>query len=504
MSATGTGTRDPARTVSRAPVAHEGIGRRLVKGIGAGLIGQVLNFSSKILLVPLFLRAWGTDVYGEWLQISSFVAYLSLTELGGQIYVVNRLTEAYARHDMALFRRLLHTALALFIVVPFAVMALFIGAILLVPPGSFLEISSTSPDTVFWVSTILALHVIVSLPQGLLVGVYRAVGRLPRGVMLGNLMLFLQLGLVAAGLASGLGMVWIAGLQLLPLLLVAGIVVHELDSRHPEFQLLAPRQLDLALGRSLLKPSAQFFLIQIALALSVHGTVLVVGVLLSQQEVVVFTTLRMIGNVIIAVLALVVHTAWPEMTRLSGTGEVDRLFGLFRAILRTTMFAAVAIATVLHFFGAWIYGFWLGGELEFRSDLMGLILLYLVQAVFWMVCRSLLMATNSHRSLSVILVVSAVVTIALSYVCGQHFGLRGVLAAILIGDLLLPFWAVPYLVARHQPGFSLAFFSREAAVVAAAVACIAFVPWAAPLALLGLLAWWARSVPGGRLRMAGW
>jgi len=87
---------------------------RLVKGFGANVIGQGLNVASKILLVPLFLQAWGTNVYGEWLVLSSFVAYLSLTDLGGQVYIVNRLTQAYSCQDTQLFRKSLHSGMVNF------------------------------------------------------------------------------------------------------------------------------------------------------------------------------------------------------------------------------------------------------------------------------------------------------------------------------------------------------------------------------------------------------
>ena len=81
-------------------------------------MGQLINIASRIVLVPLFLLAWGADIYGEWLLLSSMVAYLSLTEMGGQSYIVNRMTQAYAGRDDALFRKILHTGLALFLTHP--------------------------------------------------------------------------------------------------------------------------------------------------------------------------------------------------------------------------------------------------------------------------------------------------------------------------------------------------------------------------------------------------
>src|SRR5215203_3943853 len=176
---------------------------RFLKGLGASSIGQVINLATKVLLPPLFLRAWGADVYGEWLVLSSFVTYLSLTDMGGQYYIVNRLTQAYAQQDLSLFRRVLHTGLAIFLLMPTAVFLLFTSAILIVPPQSILPIQKTDHQIVFWVLAILAFQFVFSLPEGVLLGIYRAVGLLPRGAMLANLILFLQLALMSAALWLG-------------------------------------------------------------------------------------------------------------------------------------------------------------------------------------------------------------------------------------------------------------------------------------------------------------
>ena len=109
--------------------------KRLIQGIGANFLAQIINLASRVLLVPLFLTAWGVKVYGEWLLLSSMVAYLSLTDLGGQLYIVNRLTQAYALGDVPQFRKILHTGLALFLILPLAVFLGFLGLMLVFPPA---------------------------------------------------------------------------------------------------------------------------------------------------------------------------------------------------------------------------------------------------------------------------------------------------------------------------------------------------------------------------------
>jgi O-antigen/teichoic acid export membrane protein len=477
------------------------VGRRVAQGVGAHVLSQVLGTASRVLLVPLFLRAWGADVYGEWLLLSSFAAYLTLTDLGGQLYIVNRLTQAYSKGDIPTVRTVLHTGLALLLLGPALVFVLFMGAMFVVPPESILQITHTGHGTVLLVLGILIFQVCISLPHGLVIGVYRAVGMLPRSVMLTNVGLALQLGLTAFALWFGAGMAVVAALQVVGILAIAYYPLKDLARKFPEFELPSLRHADLAVGRSFIRPSSQFFAIQAARALTLHGTVLLVGSLLGQREVVVFSSLRTMGNVMQGVLALLASAAWPEMTRLDSVGERGRLRTLFGVLLRTTMTAALVATAVFHLYGAPIFGLWLGGHVEYSQTQMDLILGYLLQTMFWTMASYMLMATNAQHHLSRLLVASAPISLLLAYLGAVRYGVPGVIGGTLLGELLLPFWVVPLLVTHSQPQIDVRFFLREGGPVAAAAAAILALPgWTVPLTLGLSFYWWSRCLPRGAVQ----
>jgi O-antigen/teichoic acid export membrane protein len=485
------------------PLAYaESIQNRIIKGLGANFLGRVINLASRILLVPLFLKAWGADVYGEWLLLSSITAYLSLTDFGGQLYIVNRLTQAYAQNDITLFRKVLHTGMALFLILPCIAFLVFMALVSLIPLESLLQISKTEHTIVVLVLALLAFQFVFAMPQGIILGIYRAVGLLPRGVMLGNLMQFIQLTLVAGGLWLGGNMLWIACLQILPFLLVALIAVYELNKRFPEFEIVSLKGTELATGRTFVKPSLHFLSIQIAQAVSIQGMILVVGTLLDPVKVVIFSTIRTISSTIRQLLGMVAHSAWPEMTRLDAVQHPDKLKVLFRAILRSTLAGATVFIGIFHFFGGEIYHLWLGPAVEYRQELMDLFLFYIFQVIFWTACGNLLMATNRHHTLSKILLASSLFSIILAYGCGRYFGLAGVISGMILGDLALPFWAVPWLLNKDQAQFSFLFFVKEITPVIGIVLIVAFLPWFAPIMCVVLGFWWLRCLTGlGALRL---
>jgi O-antigen/teichoic acid export membrane protein len=477
--------------------------KRLFYGIGANFLGQAINLASRILLVPLFLMAWGADLYGEWLLLSSMAAYLALTDMGGHMYVVNRLTQAFAGRDIPLFCRVLHTGLALFLIIPAVVFALFLAVMHLFPPAPLLQITLASQPVVFWVLALMAFQVTFSMPQGILLGVYWSVGLLPRGVMLANLMQLLGLVLVAGGLWLKAGMIQVAVLQMAPFLVIALVALADLDRRFPQFKLLHLKGVDFSFGLTFLKPSLHFLLIQVSQAFSVQGMVLIVGMVLGPVQVVVFSTLRTIVNLIRSFFEQFAHAARPELTRLDSQDEPEKFRRLFQAILRSTLLASIFGAAVFHYFGSEIYHLWLRKTVAYDQTVMDLFLLYMVQFIFWLACSHPLLATNRHHTLARVLLASSMLNLLLAYAGAHYFGLAGVVGGMIAGDLLLPCWFVPYLLSRYQPAFSGWFFAKEIGPVILGLAGLLLLPWSAPVVIIGLLWWWSRGLTGLNLPWAG-
>jgi O-antigen/teichoic acid export membrane protein len=478
--------------------------KRLCQGIGANFLGQMINIASRIVLVPLFLLAWGPGIYGEWLLLSSMVAYLAITDMGGAVYIGNRMTQAYAHRDQELFRKILHTGLALFLAIPLVVLVIFLTVIFFFNPAAFLHISQTSHRTIMLVLALLAFQFIISLPQGILLRVYFAVEMLPRGVMLLNFMQFLSFALVAGGLWLGWGMAPIALLQIIPYGLIATLALYDLNRKFPQFQILSLKAADFSFGLSFIKPSLHFFLIQVSQAFSIQGIVLVVGMILGPVQVVLFSTMRTMVNLIRSFFEQVSHAAWPEMTRLDAQEDIDKFLVLFRFILRSILVASILFITIFHFFGGYIYHFWLRKTVPFEQPVMDLFLIYMGQFIFWLTCSHPLLATNRHQTLAKMLFISSILTIVLAYLGGRHLGLLGILLGMILGDVLLPFWFVPYLLKGYQACFSFKFFATEMTPYLVSLLLLTTIPWLAPVVFLLLLGWWLRAVPGHILGLESW
>ena len=165
--------------------------------------------------------------------------------------------------------------------------------------------------------------------------------------------------------------------------------------------------------------------------------------------------------------------------------------------------AAVLFITIFHFFGGFIYHFWLRKTVPFQQPVMDLFLIYMGQFIFWLTCSHPLLATNRHHTLAKMLFISSILTIVLAYLGGRHLGLPGIVLGMIIGDLVLPFWFVPYLLRGYQACFSFKFFATEMVPYLGSLVILATMPWLAPIVFLLLLGWWLRAVPGHLSELLG-
>ncbi len=467
---------------------------RITKGMAAFSLSQLINFFVRIGLPPLYLHAWGIHVYGDWLIVYSVAAYLSLSGLGGQTYVINRLSQLFSQQNETEYKKVFNSGLLWFALFTIFIFFLFIIVIQMVPITSIIHTSNISPTSVKLILSILAFEILLSVPQGLLTGVYQSVGKLPFGIMLLNVMTFFQLLFCGVALYMKATPVTVAMLHTLPLIFYVMFMIFHIRSLF-SFPIFSLKSANLQLAKSFAKPSFNFLAIELSTAFSVQGIIIILGGILSSVQLVMFATMRTVINMMKQVLGIISNASRREMTHYDAIEDQRKQRLLFRSILRTSLIAAVMLASVLYFFAGTLYVLWLHNRVPFQQPLMNLFLLYGIEMVFWTACANLLISTNRHHVLARIYLISGAISLLAAYIGGHYFGIDGVVLALLIVDLALPAWFIPYLLYRYDSHFNLSFFVRELSPVLLAVLLIPIVPISTALVLPLLLYWWYRGLP---------
>lgn len=446
---------------------------RITRAVGAGAVGQVLSIVGRLLLVPLFLVSWGAHTYGEWLILSSAAAWLAVCDFGAQSYCVNRLTMEWARGDLHGFERTAATGFVIFLIIPGCLLGILGPLLIYAPVNAWLGILATPLEITRVVLFLFAAQIVMTIPQGLLQGLYRATGKQATSAMISMALLAVQLAASYAVLLAGGGMRAMALAQVLPSIPLGIWMVFDLRRR---FGCVNPFRFGNArwhIAREAVSPSLSFLAIQFAQAMVVQGSVIVVGRSLGAVDAALFSTVRTVLNLARQFLALLGHSAWPEITRLAEQGNFLRLKVLLTSILRLSLLLSLAYIAVMEVAGRYLLETWLLGKLPYDVNLVRSFSVYLLLSVFWNLLASVFMATNTHQALARWQCVYAVAAIVLCYYGAITWGVSGGVAGLILGEALPLSLVATGMLARMKKGvFRPEGLAGEVALPLAVAACL--------------------------------
>lgn len=456
----------------------------MVGGLAALLCGQGIRILGHLILVPVYLHYWSGTAYGEWLALASLTAYLSTLDLGVNTAGVNRLTQEYARGDLAAYSRYQASALAFYVGLATVGGFLLALAAWRLPVAEWLGLRSISPRNAAWVTWLLGIQILLAMPVGFLSAVYRTTGRLAWSVWLGNMQSLAVFGFVPVVLGLGGGMRALAGVQLIPLLAVAAFVVWHGWRRWPT---LMPRWAAARLStfRELMAPSLFFALMLLATAISLQGTVLLVVTRLGGVAVAVFVTSRTLTSLIRQVVFTVNNALWPHLTAMEATGDYRRLRLIHRLLVTGSSALSIAFAAALWQVGADVLSMWTGGKLVPDEVLLRLLLVQLVLQAPWVSSSVLPMAFNRPRIVAFASVASSVVGLVVATLLVGRYGMAAVPIGLIVGEALACYVFVPRESCRLVRDDYWRFAVRQWRTQAAAVACGFSAAWLAAQVAVG-------------------
>jgi O-antigen/teichoic acid export membrane protein len=358
--------------------------------------------------------------------MSAAVGYLSTLDFGLQTYVLNELTALYHQGKMEQFHRIQSVGLILTLCF-LAFGILLTGGVFLLPMGNLISVSG-SESAIAWTVFCLALQVLVAIPLGQIFGIYRTFGHAHRGAMWSNLYRVVLLG-ITIGLALLRAPFWLLALgQVLSVLLMISTVFVCLKYYHPD---ICPRLTywDWKLAREILKPSSFFIFFILNQFVLFQAPVLILNRFAGAGAVVAFTVCRTLFSFIRQANSLLQAAIAPEVTRLNGLGDKDKLFQIYLFSESAVLASALVINVGLLLMSPTILRFWLNRPALFDWPMF---LLMMVVSILMSVKDYKLYfqyATNRHTHTALVTFASYAVMVTVSLPMIQRFGVSGFLVA---------------------------------------------------------------------------
>jgi O-antigen/teichoic acid export membrane protein len=405
---------------------------------------QVVGIVSQILVIPFFLRDWGTPRYSDWIELTALVSALQYADGGMQLHVANVLTQSAAQERWADFRRDLASATLMY---AGATGVALVGTVGICGWIHFSHYFAGRPleDEAVGIVALLGLQMTALLISGFMTSLYRSVGRLDFTQLA---QFILRTGLLVTTLfvlTRQRGALTLAGAQLL--IYLAVIAWLAIDARRHDSHLqLTFRGASFRRAREFLVPSLQFLFVGVAGGMTVQGIVLVVDAL-APAALVQFTTTRTMTNAVRQLVALFANSTSPELTRLDAQGNRERLALANRLLTKLTCTVALPVIATLFFAGISVYELWTRGRAEPNEFLLRLLLLDVLATIPWSATQYVLLATSRMRDISRLYLLAGVAQVVLSIVGTKLLGVDGVGFAMLVVTLglwgvLVPRWSM--------------------------------------------------------------
>ena len=414
--------------------------RRLIAGLGLSGCIILISLVGRVASVPVLLTYWGTEMYGEWVVLTSLVASLSVLNLGVQSYASNRMIACYVREETEEGSRILQAALRLYLVL--CSLALLGTLFLVIWPYTMPWLRINSIPTlharvILAVQGGLATYAVVG---GLLMGLFRVTQQYPRQLVYNLVERIILLG-------GPLCTAWLGGLpvhsSLGVALLIAVVTIIALRDvfRRTPFS-LGFSEASWGDSLALVIPSISFFGVSVAATLLSTGMVVAISKTSGSLAVIVFTTTLMLTNLVRLVIQQAMNILWPEITSIASRGgESNRLIQWHRLSLKLVCTMALLASTTIVLLGPEVLAAWTRGRVEIDVGLNQLLVLYLLIQAPALVSNIFGLATNHQKELLFLHFVVTGISLLIAWFLLSSLGVSAVAIGLIAGQVIGTIWS---------------------------------------------------------------
>ena len=415
--------------------------RRLAFGIASMAYGKSVTALIQLAKVPVLATAWGVELFGHWLLLSTVPAFLVASDFGYGTAAGNRLIGEVANGETDQALTTFQSALITILGCSLAVAIVSFGLAATLPGSIFGSTAASDGEDSRRIVLVLIGYGLIGLQGSLFSSVLRAHGAFARST---SFEATVQLG-------EGLAVILVAMAGKPPLtaalalfgVRTAGVLGHILMARFqaPWLQ-LGFKAADRARAREMLSPAIAAMMLPLSNAAYLQGTALAVGAAAGAAAVPIYTTLRTLSRVVLQLLMTINLPILPEFTSEFSKGNRDWVMRAAGGIGSFNALIGLIGALGIGLFGDWLLVHWTRGTISAPSAMIWLTAAAIAASTTWNPLSNLLLAVNRHERFTYWYMAASIAAIGLTYFSVRQFGVTGAALVNLGLDLLMLICAV--------------------------------------------------------------
>ncbi|HTW88979.1 MAG TPA: lipopolysaccharide biosynthesis protein [Candidatus Binataceae bacterium] len=481
--------------------------RQTHKNIVWSYINLGVGILAPLILIPLFTRFLGRQLYGEYVVITSLSYYLGLANLGLGQTIANRIAAAAANRDHAKVGTLVSTAFYSLT----AVAGLLLIALLVLTPLLWSAlVGRPDPGARFAFLSLFALS-LIAFPLKAQDMMLRGYQRVDREQEVWASSSVIRVVVMATALFAGFKLAVVATIHGL-IGLLSGLGTCLLAARLSPAARPRLADFSLRLLREMISPSIAFLVLQLSSALATRVDNVVIGYVLGAAPVTSYAVPFRLMLMAILLFTMVLNALQPTITAHYARDKRDLLRKAYSFFTRLALVYAVSAGVALWLVGPQFIRLWAGPGIYPGGLVFGLQVAFTSLQILLTPAETILWATSRHYIWATIALVEGGLNLGLSIWWAHRWGLAGVIGASIVARLVTNAWYLPLAASltvggsirnalrQIAPGAGLAVIMVAAAgtlsMVAASVSIVAsiglaaglLIPFAAAFAWLGFTA----------------
>ncbi len=423
---------------------------RLKWSILTSLLTKPLAFVAPIITVPLFLKYLGADRYGLFESIGALTVWLTLTNAGLTLGLINKLTDCHVSGDRETARRYV-TSLIFVLLGSTLVVSLLVT--LIVPAVNWSAVFRSdsvlgrreTPWAVWAASLATVWGLLVSVPQA----IYAGYQENHRNNIWDGISKAVTLIACIAVVRTSWGLVGVILAAAGSAVLIRTINILVLFTWEKPWLLPLPRYFDRALLLGTMKQGVGLFVIASSALGIFQADKLVISHFVGADAVAQYSIIGRPFMLVFGVYSMVLSPLWPAHGEALRRGDVD---WARRALLTSMTFgwlAMLACGTVMFFFGDLVLRVWrVHGIAVSHSLVLAMTAVFVLWT--WMTSISVLLnSANVLRAQMWFIGLHALLNVIVACLVAPRYGTNGVAWSISLTGIVTSAWGYPWMLRRY-------------------------------------------------------
>ena len=348
------------------------------------------------MLRSCLLISLGNSFYGEWPLLYSIPSYFLLSDIGFGTVAGNEMTMLVAAGNQQEAKAVFQSAWVLVTGISVSCMFLVLGTLWFLPFDRWFHLHLLTLRSTRYAILLLSGTFLLALQETLFQSAFRCVGKYAYGTVAKSVLMLVSFVAVMITVICG-GHVAAVALALFLANGLGTIVLWVLLRRSIPWLRMGIEHASLGTIYRLTAPAISFMSFPIGTALSLQGTLMVVGHVLGPVAVVVFSTARTISRSAYQAMQLVNNAVWPEMSVAFGQNDIGLARRLHRRSCQMSVILCLCTIAVITIFGNHLWRLWTVGKVATDSVLLDILLLQMFVAAFWFTSAVVPWAINKHQ-----------------------------------------------------------------------------------------------------------